>query len=83
MCVYYLDVNGKVVHLVERAPPRTRTADSRPYSMFSNLESENVRRNDGHENHRASPFIRSIDGMVMGAMAIPMNTNTGVSKLCQ
>lgn len=68
------DVNGKVVHLVQRTPPGS-TPRSVSGSNINNSEARNRRSND----NRNSPFLRSIDGMVVGAMAIPMNANAGVS----
>ncbi|XP_055700663.1 large proline-rich protein bag6-A isoform X5 [Phlebotomus papatasi] len=67
------DVNGKVVHLVQRAPPSTRTPTSTTESAPQN------RWRVRNLNPR-SPLIRAIDGMVLGAMAIPMNTNNGTPQ---
>lgn len=68
---YFLDVDGKVVHLVQRAPPSTRTTTSTRSSSVDNNPS----------NMRNAPLFRTIDGMVLGAMAIPVNPNNGVGFL--
>ncbi|XP_059614163.1 large proline-rich protein BAG6 isoform X2 [Phlebotomus argentipes] len=67
------DVNGKVVHLVQRAPPSSRPATSTTETTPQN------RWRVRNLNPR-SPLIRAIDGMVLGAMAIPMNTNNGTPQ---
>lgn len=70
------DVNGKVVHLVQRPPPGSTPRAVSGSNNNNNADSANRRNSD---NPRNSPFFRAIDGMVLGAMAIPMNTNSGVS----
>lgn len=83
MCVFFFlivraDVNGKVIHLVQRPPPGSllRTASTLPSASNNNA---NNTAETGNRRH-SSPFMRAIDGMVLGAMAIPMNANTGVSE---
>lgn len=69
-------MNGKVVHLVERAPPRTsRPGDSTATNASTPQPSQNSRRN----NNFGEAFRRALDldGMVVGAMAIPMGGNGG------
>lgn len=75
MYLLFVDVNGKVVHLVQRPPPGS-TPRAVSGAGSNNADTGN-RRNI--ESPRNSPFFRAIDGMVLGAMAIPMNTNSGVS----
>lgn len=67
-----IDVNGKVIHVVERPPPSARISTSN--------SNENRRtRNEGHEGGvRGSPIFRALDGMVVGAMTIPVNASGGV-----
>ncbi|XP_055378657.1 large proline-rich protein BAG6 isoform X2 [Condylostylus longicornis] len=60
------DVNGKVVHVVERPPPSTRTLAG------SSTTNENTRRRNGTQI-RGTPIFRGLDGMVVGTMSIPMN----------
>lgn len=74
-CVFCCaDVNGKVVHLVQRPPP-----GSTPRAVSGN--SSDIRPRRHTENGRNNlPIFQVIDGTVLGAMAIPMNTNSGVSK---
>lgn len=72
-------MNGKVIHLVQRPPPgSTRGGNS------TNTESAS---NDRHRNTESGrnhvPFIQVLDGTVLGAMAIPMNSNSGVSFCSQ
>lgn len=70
----HTDVNGKVVHLVQRPPP-----GSVPRAVSANNSDSSTtgtRRNN--ENGRNNPFFQVIDGAVLGAMAIPMNANAGV-----
>ncbi|XP_031620338.1 large proline-rich protein BAG6 isoform X2 [Contarinia nasturtii] len=70
------NVNGKVIHLVQRPPPGTTRASS-----SSNTESASTdrhRNTDGGRNN--VPFIHVLDGTVLGAMAIPMNTNSGTTQ---
>lgn len=76
----FLDVNGKVIHLVQRPPPgsaRVSGSSSSSSSNNTNSTSERHRNNDSGRNN--VPFIHVLDGTVLGAMAIPMNTNSGVS----
>lgn len=70
-----LDVNGKVIHLVQRPPPGTTRGSS-----SNNTETTSNDRHRLNESGRNNvPFIHVLDGTVLGAMAIPMNTNSGVS----
>lgn len=73
--VLIIDVNGKVIHLVQRPPPgSTRSGNS------STTESTSDRhRNTDSGRNNVAPFIHVLDGTVLGAMAIPMNSNSGVS----
>lgn len=76
-------MNGKVIHLVQRPPPgATRNASSANNSNNNDTDSAS---NDRHRNNDGSrsnvPFIHVLDGTVLGAMAIPMNTNSGVSAI--
>lgn len=63
-----LDLNGKVVHLVQRAPPSSRPAN--------NGNSGNTQ-NPSNGNMRAPTMFRSLDGMMLGAMSIPVNASNG------
>lgn len=75
MCIF-LDVNGKVIHLVQRPPPGTNRSSSS--NTTDSATSDRHRNNDTGRNN--VPFIHVLDGTVLGAMAIPMNTNSGVSR---
>lgn len=68
------DVNGKVIHLVQRPPPGTAPRSSG--ANATDPTQNDRRRNDATRNNM--PFIHVLDGAVLGAMAIPVNTNTGV-----
>lgn len=72
------DVNGKVVHLVERPPPRAnRTGDTATSNASSTPQpSQNSRRSNFGDAFRRA---LDLDGMVVGAMAIPMGGNAGTS----
>ncbi|XP_055910968.1 large proline-rich protein BAG6 isoform X2 [Eupeodes corollae] len=59
------DVDGKVVHVAERPPPSTRTTTNTTSGV-------GIRRSESR-GMRNSPLFRALDGMVVGAMAIPMN----------
>ncbi|XP_055842288.1 large proline-rich protein BAG6 isoform X2 [Episyrphus balteatus] len=59
------DVDGKVVHVAERPPPSSRTTTNTTSGV-------GIRRSDSR-GMRNSPLFRALDGMVVGAMAIPMN----------
>lgn len=60
--------------MVQRPPPGTAL---RSGSGNTDSQPNERRRNDGNRNNM--PFIHVLDGAVLGAMAIPVNTNTGVS----
>lgn len=68
-------MNGKVIHLVQRPPPGPNRGSS-----SSNTDSPSTDRHRNNDSGRNNvPFIHVLDGTVLGAMAIPMNTNSGVS----
>lgn len=71
------DVNGKVVHLVERAPPRA----SRSGDTTTNTSTPQPTQNNRRSNNFGDAFRRALDldGMVVGAMAIPMGGNAGTT----
>lgn len=64
--------------MVQRPPPGSSPSAVTGPTNNNNAASSNRR---GSEGPRNSPFFRAIDGMVLGAMAIPMNTNSGVSNV--
>lgn len=71
-----------MVHLVEGAPPRSRSAADAQRSDGHNHQSSTNRRReqiDGGGGGR-QPIFRTIDGMVLGAMAIPMNNGDGTTQ---
>ena len=61
-------MNGKVVHVVERAPPTSRAP-----STNATATGETGRRNRDGQQMRGNPIFRALDGMVVGAMTIPVN----------
>lgn len=65
-------MNGKVVHLVEGAPPRSRSAADANRGDANQSGTAN-RRREQMDGGARTPIFRTIDGMVLGAMAIPMN----------
>lgn len=69
-----------MIHLVQRPPPgTTRGSSSSSNNTDSNTANDRHRNNDSGRNN--VPFIHVLDGTVLGAMAIPMNTNSGVSRI--
>lgn len=75
----FSDVNGKVVHLVERPPPRAnRSGDTAPPNASSTPQPT---QNNRRANNFGDAFRRALDldGMVVGAMAIPMGGNAGAT----
>lgn len=77
-----VDVNGKVIHLVQRPPPgATRSGSGANNSNNNDTDSTSNDRHRNNDGNRSNvPFIHVLDGTVLGAMAIPMNTNSGVSE---
>lgn len=65
------DVNDKVIHLVQRLPPGSAPRVASGNSSEST--SERRRNNDSGRNNMPG-FFHVLDGTVMGALAIPMNT---------
>lgn len=61
------------MHLVQRPPP-----GSTPRAVSGN-SSENRPRRHTDNGRNTMPILQIVDGTVLGAMAIPMNTNSGVS----
>lgn len=76
-------MNGKVIHLVQRPPPgATRNGSSANNSNNNDTDSTSNDRHRNNDGNRSNvPFIHVLDGTVLGAMAIPMNTNSGVSEM--
>lgn len=64
-------MNGKVVHLVQRAPPSNRPNN--------NGNSGNTQ-NPSTGNMRAPTMFRTLDGMMLGAMSIPVNASNGTPQ---
>lgn len=65
------DLNGKVVHLVQRAPPSNRPSN--------NGNSGNTQ-NPSTGNMRTPTMFRTLDGMMLGAMSIPVNPSNGTPQ---
>ncbi|KAL5289899.1 BAG6 family protein [Megaselia abdita] len=63
------DVNGKVVHVVERLPPSTGLGA--PSTTNTNTNTTSGQRRDNNP----PPFLRTLDGMVVGSFTIPLNGN--------
>lgn len=73
----FLDVDGKVIHLVQRAPPGTR-------SHSNGAGGNEPRARERTPNQlRGQQIFRGLDGMVLGTMAIPVSTNGGVRILIE
>lgn len=64
-------MNGKVVHLVQRAPPSNRPSN--------NGNSGNTQ-NPSTGNMRTPTMFRTLDGMMLGAMSIPVNQSNGTPQ---
>lgn len=60
---------------MQRPPPGSTP---RAVSGNNTESSSNERRRNNEGGRNNMPFIHVLDGTVLGAMAIPMNTNTGV-----
>lgn len=65
------DLNGKVVHLVQRAPP-----SNRPSSTGNSGNTQNP----SNGNMRTPTMFRTLDGMMLGAMSIPVNASNGTPQ---
>ncbi|XP_037931262.1 large proline-rich protein bag6-B isoform X3 [Teleopsis dalmanni] len=65
------DVEGKVVHVAERPPPSQR-GPSTSSSQNNDVPRETRTATRGM---RGSPLFRALDGLVVGTMAIPVNSN--------
>lgn len=68
-------MNGKVIHLVQRPPP----GPARGGASTNTESTANDRHRNADSGRNNVPFIHVLDGTVLGAMAIPMNSNSGVS----
>uniref|UniRef100_A0A1A9WD07 BCL2-associated athanogene 6 n=1 Tax=Glossina brevipalpis TaxID=37001 RepID=A0A1A9WD07_9MUSC len=73
------DVDGKVVHVAERPPPSQRATSSVASAPLGNMTNtvndRRVRARAAAAGMRNSPIFRALDGMVVGTVAIPMNSN--------
>uniref|UniRef100_A0A1B0C4D4 BCL2-associated athanogene 6 n=1 Tax=Glossina palpalis gambiensis TaxID=67801 RepID=A0A1B0C4D4_9MUSC len=75
------DVDGKVVHVAERPPPSQRatsSVSSAPLGNMANTVNDRrvrARAAAAAAGMRNSPIFRALDGMVVGTVAIPMNSN--------
>lgn len=66
-CISLPDVDGKVLHVAERPPFSQRGANA-------TNNDEPMRFRNMSRNLRNSPYFRALDGMLVGTMAIPVNT---------
>lgn len=68
----FLDVDGKVLHVAERPPFSQRGANAtnndEPMRGLNRLPGRPAPR-----NLRNAPYFRTLDGMLVGTMAIPVN----------
>lgn len=63
-----------MVHLVQRPPPGSTPRGT-------SVRTEDRPRRHAENGRNNLPIFQVIDGTVLGAMAIPMNTNSGVSEM--